>query len=375
MASFSYYDLNTIRYLDLILMVVPWCRATLMSAEELLPTRAVSPDLRVSVVGVGGAGNNLLSHAIGSGLSPNHCVAVNTDRSQLSKSLARNKVLLGNGQEHGGEMEEVQAKKDLQLSIRRVTPFTDASDFTIVVAGLGGGTGTGAAPLIAQWSRSQVCPVVSVVAIPFIHERERRYVALRGLKKMVEACDCTIVIDNSMESHVPSSKERRADELASLAVSGLTDLVSQMGSIQKQEFRRIISLGSIATLCSAPVKSRDMIQSAVFEALKSPSARLPLSNTRGAVLLYRGPDAIGNGHAVQAYETLVSLAGHEVDFIYGSVQRDSDPRICLLLTGYDYATAVRTFVEFIELYDIEYGQTNPGSLVRLQVPLFQMEQA
>ncbi|HEY5620374.1 MAG TPA: hypothetical protein VIK88_01810 [Candidatus Bathyarchaeia archaeon] len=352
-------------------MVVPWVWATLMSAEELLPTRTISPDPRISVVGVGGAGNNLLTHAIGSGLSPNHCVAVNTDRSQLSKSLARNKVLLGNG----GEIEEVQAKKDLQLSIRRVTPFTDASDFTIVVTGLGGGTGTGAAPLIAQWSRSQVCPVVSVVAIPFIHERERRFVALRGLKKMVEACDCTVVIDNSMESDAPSSNERRADELASLAVSGLTDLMSRMGPVQKQNFRRIVSLGPIATLCSAPVRSRDKIQSAVFEALKNPSARFPLSKTRGAVLFYRGPDAISDGHAVQAYDTVASLAGHEVEFFYGSVQRDSDPRICLLLTGYDYGTAVQTFVEFIELYDIEYGQTNPGSVVHLQVPLFQMEQA
>src|SRR5260370_8787596 len=84
----------------------------------------------------------------------------------------------------------------------RVSPFTQESDFTILLAGLGGATGTLAAPLIAQWHRNQVRPVVSVVALPFIHERERRFVALRGLKKMVEACDCTVIVDNSIQKPV-----------------------------------------------------------------------------------------------------------------------------------------------------------------------------
>ena len=347
-----------------------------MSAEELAHARIVSTDNRVSIIGVGGAGNNLLSHAIGSGVSPTHCVAVNTDRSQLSKSPARNKVLLGEPSPDGGTMEDVQLRQDLHMSVHRVIPFTDASDFTIVVAGLGGETATGAAPLIAQWSRTQVRPVVSVVAIPFIHERARRFVALRGLKKMVEACDCTIVIDNSVGSENPSSAERRADELASIAVSSLTDLVSKMAAGQKQEFRRILSLGPVATLCSTALRPGQTLQSAVFEALKNPSAGLPLARTRGAILVYRGPRHVSDGQAAQAYETLESLTGHPLGFLHGNVELDAEPRICLLLTGYDYGATVRTFVEFIEdLYDLEYLQSGPGSPTRLQMPLFQMEEA
>ncbi len=346
-----------------------------MSAEELSSARPAATELKVSIVGVGGAGNNLLSQAIGGGLSPSHCVAVNTDRIQLSRSPARNKVLLANGQE-GGHIGQFGPGENLQLSIRRVTPFTEASDLTIVVAGLGGETGTCAAPLIAQWSRSYVRPVVSVVAIPFIHERSRRFIALRGLKKMVEACDCTIVLDNSIENNPPSSEGRRADELASLAVSGLTSLASQIGPLRKEEFRRIISLGPIATLCSAPIKSEDGFQSAVFAALKIPSARLPISKARGGILIYRGPYELGSGRAAQVYETLASLAGHEVEFSYGNIRSDLDPSVSLILTGYDYGSAVRAFVDFIEdLYDVEYGETSQGSLVRLGLPLFQMEQA
>ena len=275
-----------------------------------------------------------------------------------------------------GETLGPDARNNLSFSTQRVTPFTESSDFTIVVAGLGGETGTGAAPLIAHWSRSRVRPVVSVVAIPFIHERERRFIALRGLKKMVDACDCTIVIDNSAESGTASLEGRSADRLASLAVGGLTEVVSQMNPVRKQEFRRVVSLGPIATLCFAPVGAGDTVQSTVLAALKNPSARFPIDKTRGGFLIYRGPREVSDGYAAQAYEALASLAGHDIDFSYGSIRTVSEPSICLLLTGYEYGTAVQAFVEFIEdLYDIEYGQTGGESLVRVQMPLFQMEQA
>ncbi len=348
-----------------------------MSAEELTPLVVGRGEGRVSVVGVGGAGNNVLKDAIGTGLSPEQCVAVNTDRGALSRSPAMNKILLDNGHEMtGGFGSELEARRSLQISVRRVTPFTEASDFTIVVAGLGGWTGTGAAPLIAQWSRSQVRPVLSVVAIPFIHERERRFVALRGLKKMVETCDCTVVIDNSMQIHSPSLTGRKADELASLGVSCLAGLLMEMNSIQKQNFRKLVSKGPLATLCSAQVQSTDLIQGAVFAALENPSAKFPISKTQGAVLVYRGPQHLTRSNAARAYDTIASLVGHDVDFLYGSVRDETSHTVCVLLTGYDYGTAVRSFVDFIEdLYDIEYGAVNQESPVPLHVPLFQMEQA
>ncbi len=83
---------------------------------------------------------------------------------------------------------------------------------------------------------------------------------------------------------------------------------------------------------------------------------------------------MGDGQAAQAYETLVSLIGHRIEFLHGSVQHDSEPMICLLLTGYDYGTAVHAFVDFIEdLYDVEYGQPAQGAMAGLQMPVFKME--
>ena len=193
---------------------------------------------------------------------------------------------------------------------------------------------------------------------------------------MVEACDCTIVIDNSAENGLPSWEGRRSDDLASLAVGGLSSLASRMSQIQKQQFQKIISLGPIATLCSSPVKPPETIQTAILTALRNPSARLPINEARGGILMYTGPEELSTSNAALAYQTVASLVGHDIEFSYASLQFAPNPAVCLLLTGYEYGLTVRAFVEFIEdLYDTEYGQPDSGSMVGLQIPLFQMEQA
>lgn len=334
-----------------------------------------SPGLRVSIVGVGGAGNNLLSHAIGEGISPSDCVAVNTDRSQLSKSLAQNKVLLAEAIESNHEGSE-QTNRGRQLSVHRVAPFTQQSDFTILVTGLGGVTGTGTAPLIAQMNRTHVRPVISVVAIPFIHERERRFVAMRGLKKMVEACDCTMVIDNAMQKEPSGDAERAADETASIAVRDLSEVVAVGGPKISQKVRATLCLGSIATICTSSMGPRDTIQSTVIKALRTPSANLPLKKAKGAILLYRGPEALSTVQVAHAYETIASLVGHDVKFVQGSIEQPSQPTLSIFLSGYTYDMSLGTFVDFIEdLYDIEFGLEPSGTRIGFRIPLYQMEDA
>ena len=347
-----------------------------LSEEELVKTRMNSGMPMVAIVGVGGAGNNLLTKAIGGGISPDHCIAVNNDRSELSRSPAINKVLLDGGRLENGEagLQQVNHQRMSQLSAHRVTPFTSQSDVTIVIAGLGGGTATSTAPLIAQWTRTSIHPVISIVAIPFIHERERRFVALRGLKHMVESCDCTVVVDNAMEDDRYSHSGRQADEKVSMVIQGLTQLISRIHSPLVSEVLRIMGLGEIAVACSSPVGLAGSVQTAIFEALENPSARLPIEKTKGAILLHRGAQKMGDGEAAQAYEVLVSLIGKNIEFVYASVVSPCESTISILLTGYEYGTAVHTFVDFIEdLYDVEYGQPGVGPTSAIQFPLFQME--
>ncbi len=345
-----------------------------MSAEEQVLTETIpSPSLRVSIVGVGGAGSSLISHAIDGGINPNDCVAVNTDSVQLSKSMAQNKVLLGEMVERNASEQQSNQR---QLSLQRLTPFTQQSDLTILVAGLGGVTGTATAPLIAQWNRTEVRPVISVVAIPFIHERERRFVALRGLKRMVEACDCTMVIDNSVQRESSTHSERVADDTASTAVRGLSEIVATSGQKIRGKILETLCLGSIATICTSSLDSRDTIQSAVVNALRTPSANLPLSKAKGVVLLFRGPEPLSTVQAAHAYDTITSLVGHDVRFVQESITRPSQPSLSIFLSGYTYDMTLGVFVDFIEdLYDIEYRMGSTETPTGLRIPLYQMEDA
>jgi len=190
---------------------------------------------------------------------------------------------------------------------------------------------------------------------------------------MVDSCDSTIVIDNAMNNRVTSSDGLQADEKAALAVQTLTDIVSGIDNRFGPEALSIMSLGPIACLCAAPVLPGETVQSAVIRALETPSANLPLTKASGAILVHRGPASLGDGEAQQAYAALSSLIGRDIKFAHATVHSSSEST-CLLLTGFDYGTAVRSFVSFIEdLYDIEYGQGLEGSIPELTVPLFQME--
>jgi len=263
-----------------------------------------------------------------------------------------------------------------QLLAYRVSPFTRESDFTILLTGLGGATGTKAAPLIAQWHRDRVRPIVSVVSLPFIHERERRFVALRGLKKMVEACNCTVIVDNSVEKPALLDSKRVADETAALAVRGLSEVVASSDQMISHQILNILSLGSVATVCIGPVESKERVQSAVSDALTTPSASLPLTKAKGAVLLFRGIEPLNNGQAAQAYEAISSLVGHDVDFVHVSTRCQARSSLSIFLSGYTYDMALGTVDDLIEdLYDMEYGLESKATRVGVRMPLYEMELA
>ncbi len=337
-----------------------------LSVEELTSERA-SRGLQVAIVGVGAAGTHLLSNAISGGVSPKDCVAVGTDPDQLAESRAQNKVLL---------TESICRNSPLnaQSMAYRVTPFTRGSDFAILLAGLGGFTGTVAAPAIAQLNRSHVRPVVSVVALPFFHERERRFVALRGLKRMVESCDCTVVIDNAVERRANSDFVRGADELCGLAVRALSEVVSVVSPMVTQRILGILGLGQIATVCVAPMGLDERVQSVIIDALGMPSANLALSKAKGAVVLLRGLEPLSTGQAAQVYEAVASLVGHDIEFVQVNAGSAPSPSVLVFLSGYSYEIALGAFTDLIEdLYDIEYGVPRDRVKISLPVGLYEME--
>src|SRR2546429_8196668 len=138
----------------------------------------------------------------------------------------------------------------------------------------------------------------------------------------------------------------------------------------------ILSLVSVPPVCIAPVESRERLQSAVVEPLPTPSASLPLSKAKGAVLLFRGIEALNNGQAAHAYEAIASLVGHDVDFVHISTKCQARSSLSIFLSGYTYDMALGTVDDLIEdLYDMEYGLETVSTRVAVRMPLYEMELA
>ena len=144
--------------------------------------------------------------------------------------------------------------------------------------------------------------------------------------------------------------------------------------VEARDILEVLAKGDIATVCNFTLRSGDTLQSAVIQALRTPSAKLPLKQAKGALLLYRGPATLSTAQFAQAYDALVSLVGSDLAFIHGSIYTQSEPSVCLFLTGYTYGTTLNGFIEFVELYDAEYGQEEAGNLTTISIPLYQMEQ-
>jgi hypothetical protein len=98
-----------------------------------------------------------------------------------------------------------------------------------------------------------------------------------------------------------------------------------------------------------------------------------LKDVKGALLLYRGPATLSTAQFAHAYDALVSLIGSDISFIHGSTYSQSEPSVCLFLTGYRYSSALGGFADFVELYDVEYGEEEGEEFTTLSLPLYQME--
>ncbi|MEM9195545.1 MAG: cell division protein FtsZ, partial [Myxococcota bacterium] len=195
---------------------------------------------RIKVVGVGGGGGNALNTMIASGLDGVEFIAANTDAQALETSLAPTRIQLGpqltKGLGAGGNPEH--GRKAALEDVQRIAECLNGTDMVFVTAGMGGGTGTGAAPIIAQIAKDQGALTVGVVTRPFLFEGRRRAKnAEHGLEELMSSVDTIITIPNqklcSLESEDLSLLEafQRADDVLVQAVRGISDLIVNAGMI------------------------------------------------------------------------------------------------------------------------------------------------
>lgn len=282
--------------------------------EEILKRQSA----RIKVIGVGGAGGNTTSRMREIGIKGGEIIAVNTDAQDLLYSNADHKILIGREISKGlgaGSNPRIgaEAAKEQQQEIKKKLAN---SDLIFVTCGLGGGTGTGAAPVIAEISKKQGALVIGVVTLPFTVEGAKRIEnAMEGLERMEGIVDTLIVIPNDklldLAPDLPLPIAFKvADEILTNAVKGITELVTSSGLVNLDfaDIRAIMADGGVSLIGMGESDSKDRAMESVDKALNNPLLDVDVKNARGALVNVIG----GTDLSLDEYKQIIQKIGEQL---------------------------------------------------------------
>jgi cell division protein FtsZ len=304
---------------------------------------------RIKVIGVGGAGGNAVNTMIAAGLPGVDFIATNTDAQALRANLAPIKVQLGEKLTRGlgaGGNPDV-GRRAAQEDVERLKEYLAGADMIFITAGMGGGTGTGAAPILAQVAKELGALTVGVVTKPFAFEGKRRMKqAEEGLRQLKGAVDTLIAIPNQRLLAVAGRNSsiletfRKADDVLLQAVRGISDLITVHGLINLDfaDVRTIMSEMGMAMMGAAVASGENRAVEAAQKAISSPLLEdVSIEGARGVLInITGGPDL--SLHEVNEAATLIQEeADDEANIIFGAVIDESmgdEVRITVIATGF-----------------------------------------
>ena len=311
---------------------------------------------RIKVIGVGGGGCNAVNRIFLDGVDDVEVYAVNTDVQHLSSLSVPHKIQIGEKVTRGlgaGARPEIGEQAALE-DVDKIKEILKDTDMLFIAAGLGGGTGTGAAPVIAQTAKEMGILTVAVATLPFEFEGPRRMkVALEGLEKLKDSVDTYIVIHNQrlrdMGNKVLTVKDafREVDSVLSKAVRGITNIISTsaMINVDFADVRTVMEEGGLALIGMGEGRGEGKIDVAVEQAITSPL--LEGNSIEGArrllVTLWVSEDVPFN-ELEQAINTIMERAHNEPLIIFGAVLEDGADnflRVAVVATDFDKAKAQR----------------------------------
>jgi cell division protein FtsZ len=304
----------------------------------------------IKVIGVGGGGGNALNTMIASGLSGVEFIAANTDAQALNHSLAPVRVQLGNEVTRGlGCGANPDKGRDSALEARdRLRELLIGADMVFVTAGLGGGTGTGAAPIVAEVAREVGALTVAVVTKPFLFEgRVRQRHAERGLDELHRVVDTLITIPNQRLLAVAGKNTkmkdafRLADDVLQGAVRGISELITGHGLINLDfnDVRAIMNEMGMALMGTGSAKGETRAVEAARAAISNPLLEdLSMEGARGVLINFTGGSDM-TLHEVEEAAKLIQESSHEdANIIFGAVIDESleaELRVTVIATGLD----------------------------------------
>lgn len=302
----------------------------------------------IKVVGVGGGGNNALNHIIKSGVKGVEFIAANTDQAHLDISEATHKIALGQELTRGlgaGSDPEIGMKAALE-SRDEIRAALEGADMVFIAAGMGGGTGTGASPIIANIAKETGTLVVAVVTRPFAFEGKRRYAyASEGIAKLKEQVDALIVIPN--ERLLITSDRRTsfndafkmADGVLHQAVHGVTELILDPGivNVDFADVRTVMSNAGSAIMGIGEGYGENRVAAATHNAIHSPLMETPMAGAKRVLFNVAVGPNVGIHEIQQAGDIINNASDSDALTIWGykfDPEMDEGVKITVIATGF-----------------------------------------
>ncbi len=288
----------------------------------------------IKVIGVGGGGNNAVNRMIEHGVDGVEFIAVNTDAQALNLSTAEVKLQIGTKLTRGlgaGANPDV-GKKAADESKEQIEEALRGADMVFVTAGMGGGTGTGAAPVIAQVAKDLGALTVGVVTRPFTFEgRKRQSQAIGGITAMKESVDTLIVIPNDklleiVDKNTPMLEAfREADNVLRQGVQGISDLIAVPGLINLDfaDVKTIMSNKGSALMGIGVSTGENRAAEAAKKAISSPLLETSIDGAKGVLMNITGGSNLSLFEVQEAADIVASASDEDVNMIFGSVINDN----------------------------------------------------
>ncbi|MDX9864866.1 MAG: cell division protein FtsZ [Anaerolineaceae bacterium] len=310
---------------------------------------------RIKVVGVGGGGCNAVNRMIEEGLQGIEFISVNTDAQALLLSKARTRVRIGDkstrGLGAGGNPE--MGQKAAEESSEELYQVLKGSDMVFVTAGLGGGTGTGAAPVVAQIAKDLGALTIGVVTRPFTFEGSQRQLsAEKGIERLKEQADTLIAIPNDRLLQIVDKRASLtdafgvADDVLRQGIQGISELITVPGLINLDfaDVRTIMSEGGAALMAVGRSTGEDRARIAAEEAISSKLLDITIDGARGILFNVTGDSSLTLFEVNQAAAIIKETAHPDVNLIFGAVvdpNMGEELRVTVIATGFDTSSGIR----------------------------------
>ena len=303
----------------------------------------------IKVVGVGGAGNNVVNRMVKAGTQGVEFIAINTDKQALSVSNADQKIQIGEKMTRGqgaGSDPEV-GKRSAEESRNNIAKAIEDADMVFITAGMGGGTGTGAAPTVAEIAREAGCLTVGVVTKPFKFEGKRRMdQANEGIRDLLGRVDSLLIIPNDRLKYATDQKVTLAnafeiaDDVLKQAVTSISDLIKNTGFINLDfaDVTCIMKSAGFAHMGVGHAAGKGKAEDAARMAVASPLMETSINGARGVLINITGSEDMGL-EDVEAAANLVPEAAHpDANIIFGATFDETlqdEIRVTVIATGFE----------------------------------------